>query len=318
MAERGIDAGMRPFSRREVLRAGAGAAAALPFLWQGAQAADGELPFLVVGDWGFDGALKQRDVAGQMGKAATASGSRFVISVGDNFYQDGVASVSDPHFRASFEDIYAAPSLQTPWHLALGNHDYRGDVDAEIAYSAGNSRWRMPARYYARTETLPGGEAVDFFFLDTSPFVQRYRGTNTRIDGQDPKAQLAWFEAALAKSTARWKIVVGHHPVFSGGRDHGSTVELMRDVRPLLDRYGVSAYFFGHDHDLQHIVVNGVSYFGCGAGADSRPTSMIDGSRFASDHPGFFTGRVSGDRLSFAFIDHTGATLYQAESPVRA
>jgi acid phosphatase len=308
----------RPLSRRDVLQGGIAGVAALPFLGRGAVAAAGDLPFVVVGDWGFDGGLRQRDVARQMGKAAADSGSRFVISVGDNFYQDGVASVGDPHFRASFEDIYDAPSLQTPWHVALGNHDYRGNVDAQIAYSATSPRWGLPARCYARSEALPDGGSVDFFFLDTSPFVERYRGSNTRIDDQDPKAQLAWFHAALARSTARWKIVVGHHPVFSGGRDHGSTVELMRDVRPLLDQYGVSAYFFGHDHDLQHIVVNGVSYIGCGAGADSRPTSMIDGSRFASDHPGFFAGRIAGDRLSFSFVDYAGATIYQAESPVRA
>jgi acid phosphatase len=300
------------------LKAGAAGALALPFLGQVARAAAEALPFVVVGDWGWDGDFKQKDVASEMGRAAAASGSKFVISVGDNFYQDGVASVDDPHFHASFEDIYTAPGLQTPWYPVLGNHDYRGNVEAQIAYSGSSSRWRLPARYYTRTETLAGGGNVDFFCLDTSPFVTRYLGTNTKIDGQDPKAQLAWFERALAQSSARWKIVVAHHPVYSGGRDHGSTVELIRDVKPLLDRYHVSAYFFGHDHDLQHIVVDGVSYFGCGAGADARPTAMIDGSRFASDRPGFFTGQIAGDSLRFAFIDYTGATLYRGQSPVRA
>jgi len=68
-----------------------------------------------VGDWGWDGAFKQREVAAQMGSEAARSGSKFVISVGDNFYQRGVESAADPHFRSSFEDIYVAPSLQTPW-----------------------------------------------------------------------------------------------------------------------------------------------------------------------------------------------------------
>ena len=305
-------------SRRDVLKSGVGGVLALPFLGEAARADTGALPFLVVGDWGWDGAFKQREVAAQMGSEAARSGSKFVISVGDNFYQRGVESAADPHFRSSFEDIYVAPSLQTPWYPVLGNHDYRGNVDAQIAYSAVSSRWRMPARYYKRAEALPDGGAVDFIFLDTSPFVARYRGTDVRIDGQDPKAQLSWFESALSQSTARWKIVVGHHPVFSGGRDHGSTVELMRDVKPLLDRHGVTAYFFGHDHDLQHIVVDGVHYIGCGAGANARPTSMITGSRFASDHPGFFSGQIAGDTLRFAFIGDAGETLYRAEAPVRA
>ncbi len=262
---------LKRISRRAVLKAGLGGAAALAFLDQAAQAETGQLPFLILGDWGWDGALQQRDVAVQMGREASSSGSRFVISVGDNFYEDGVESVDDPHFRKSFEEIYDAPSLQAPWYVALGNHDYRGNVDAEIAYSSKSTRWRMPARYFSRGETVPGAGAADFFFLDTSPFVEKYRGSNTRIDGQDSRAQLAWFEGALAKSTAPWKIVTGHHPVFSGGRDHGNTPELIRDVKPLLEKYGVRAYFFGHDHDLQHIEVAGVHYIGCGGGGGDAP-----------------------------------------------
>ena len=302
-------------SRREILKTGA--ALALPFLAGRAFADGGELPFVAVGDWGRDGASNQREVAEQMGKAAAADGSRFVISVGDNFYEDGVQSVDDAHFRTSFEEIYTAPALQTPWYAILGNHDYHGNVEAQIGYSAKDARWHMPARYYTRSETLPGGGTADFFFLDTSPFVTHYLGSKTKIDGQDPKAQLAWFEAALKASTARWKLVAGHHPVFSGGSDHGNTAELIRDVKPLLDRYGVTAYFFGHDHDLQHIAIDGVNYFGCGAGSETRPTSMIAGSRFASDRSGFFSGRIAGDTLRVAFIDYTGATLYQADVAVR-
>jgi acid phosphatase len=309
-----IGKGLRYLSRRTVLRAGIRTVAALPFLRGGrALAAEGELPFLVVGDWGRYGGLKQRDIARQMGREAAAIGSRFVLSVGDNFYETGVASVDDPHFQASFEQVYDARSLQTPWYIALGNHDYKGNVEAQVAYSGKSTRWHMPARYFTQSRMLPDGEALDLFFLDTCPFVARYRGTDVRIEGQDSRAQLAWLEAALAKSTARWKLAVGHHPVFSGGRDHGSTPELIRDVKPLLERFGVHAYFFGHDHDLQHIVVNGVSYIGCGAGSDSRPTSKIDGSRFAGDRPGFFSGRFSADALRFSFIDYSGETLYRAE-----
>ena len=180
----------RNLSRRDVLKAGAGTALSLPFLGKHALADGAELPFVVIGDWGRDGASKQRDVAGQMGKAAAASGSKFVIAVGDNFYEDGVQSVDDPHFRASFEDVYTAPSLQTPWYAILGNHDYHGNVDAQIAYSAKSARWHMPARYYTRTESLPGGGSADFFFLDTSPFLTHYLGSKTKIDGQDTKAVL--------------------------------------------------------------------------------------------------------------------------------
>ena len=53
------------------------------------------LNFLVVGDWGRDGEAYQRHVAWHMAKASEATGSRFVVSTGDNFYNLGVSSAND-------------------------------------------------------------------------------------------------------------------------------------------------------------------------------------------------------------------------------
>ena len=40
----------------------------------------------------------------------------FVISTGDNFYEDGLTGVNDAAFYESFVDIYTAPSLQKQWY----------------------------------------------------------------------------------------------------------------------------------------------------------------------------------------------------------
>lgn len=40
----------------------------------------------------------------------------FVISVGDNFYEDGLKGDTDPSFEASFSNIYTHPSLQKQWY----------------------------------------------------------------------------------------------------------------------------------------------------------------------------------------------------------
>ena len=45
-----------------------------------------DLSFLVLGDWGRDGASHQRDVAGQMEAAARELDCACVVTVGDNFY----------------------------------------------------------------------------------------------------------------------------------------------------------------------------------------------------------------------------------------
>ena len=70
--------------------------------------AGGELTFLVVGDWGgedddpyyTDGEKRVADSMGEIGKQV---GSQFTISVGDNFYDNGVKSVNDPRFKQTFE-----------------------------------------------------------------------------------------------------------------------------------------------------------------------------------------------------------------------
>ena len=276
------------------------------------------LAFLAVGDWGRDGSSHQQDVANRMGETAARIGSKFTVSVGDNFYERGVQTIHDAQWRTSFEDVYKAPSLQTPWYVALGNHDYRGVPQAQVNYTATSRRWKMPARYFTQSFAAADGQRVDLFVLDTSPMVKRYDSAREHeqlrlnVEFQNPAAQLRWLDAALAASPAQWKIVAAHHPVFSGGSGHGSTPELIADVKPLLERHGVQLYLNGHDHDLQHIVVGPVTYICTGAGSETRSVSAIAGTRFASDRSGFTAYRIEGDRLTVDLIDYTGKPLHQA------
>ena len=65
------------------------------------------LNFLVVGDWGRDGDFHQRDVAAQMGRVANDTHAAFVISTGDNFYDNGVTSIALARSGCrSFERVY--------------------------------------------------------------------------------------------------------------------------------------------------------------------------------------------------------------------
>lgn len=57
-----------------------------------------------------------------MGKVAEDMRIDFVVSTGDNFVDNGPASVDDRAFRESFVDIYTARTLQKPWYL--GKHTY--------------------------------------------------------------------------------------------------------------------------------------------------------------------------------------------------
>jgi acid phosphatase len=279
-----------------------------------AGAAAAALPFILVGDWGRQGHDEQRKVAVQMGKTAAAIESRFTVSIGDNFYENGVTSVDDPQWQSSFEQIYTAKSLFTPWKVILGNHDYRGNVQAQLDYVKHSTRWQMPARYYLETQTLPDGSKADFFYVDTSPFIKKYLGSKVDITGQDTDAQLAWLDAALGKSTAPWKIVIGHHPIYtaldnSDGYDHDQP-DLIARLNPLLQKHNILLYVCGHDHCLQAVKVQGITYVVTGAGSQTyNPNPPIRGG-FASGSHGFMTIKLRADRLDYALVDMFGQTLY--------
>ena len=273
------------------------------------------LNFVVIGDWGRLGENDQQDVSTQMGKTAHDIGARFIISVGDNFYEDGVASVDDVQWHESFEDVYTAPSLQVPWYVILGNHDYHGNCDAQIEYSKKSPRWKMPARYFQQSHQINKDIAADFFYIDTTPMLRIYHNplfeenTHAQVATQKVPEQLEWFKAALAASKAQWKIVIGHHPIYSGG-EHGDTPELIKHILPLLQQYGVQAYICSHDHDLQHLMAGDINLFISGAGSQVRPTRETIHTQFAKSSSGITAVSLGADAMDIRMIDNTGTLLY--------
>jgi hypothetical protein len=101
-------------------------------------------------------------------------------------------------------------------------------------------------------------------------------------------AQVAWLEDALRRSTATWKIAVGHHPLLSGGPKsarHG----LEWYLSPLFARYAVDFYLSGHDHDLE-LLDPGCGWLQVVSGAGSQPersVRRIEQSTFAATGGGF-------------------------------
>jgi acid phosphatase len=305
--------------RREFLAASAAASCVGLSGAACAQPAGETFSFLAIGDWGMKGKRSQRLVAQAMGQAATAANARFVLAAGDNFYPAGVRSADDPHWKVSFEDVYTTPSLQVPWYAALGNHDYRGKPSAQLEYARTSSRWRMPSRYYAFSQEAAPGAQIDVFVLDTSPMVVDANETfarlrNGRISVPDDTPQFAWLEERLDRSTADWKIVVGHHPIYSGGR-HGNSKRLETRLAPMLERYGVQAYVCGHDHALQHIRGDRTHHICSGSGAAASQVSAGERTVYAAAVVGFaqFDLAPGAPVMRFTFKGADGATLHQAD-----
>jgi acid phosphatase len=274
------------------------------------------ITFAAFGDWGWNGQYEQTHVADALGEIANVAGVGFIVSCGDNFQVDGVRSVTDPLWQENFENIYKNISLQVDWYPVLGNHDYKGNPQAEIDYSKISRRWNMPARYYVvHKEGCRGETSLDIYMLDTSPFQAMYYENDVHaVKGQDTTAQLRWLDSALAASKSRWKICVGHHSLYTGGEHGPELTEMPVRFEPIFSKYHVDAYFSGHDHDLEHITSKNstVNFFVTGNGGEPRPVKKTEGTRFMSSDPGFMLVNVGADTMTVSAINTKAAVLYSA------
>ncbi|ESQ34189.1 hypothetical protein EUTSA_v10008145mg [Eutrema salsugineum] len=202
---------------------------------------DGSISFLVIGDWGRRGFYNQSQVALQMGRIGEKMDINFVVSTGDNIYDNGMKSIDDPAFQLSFTNIYTSPSLQKPWYIVLGNHDYRGDVEAQLSPFLRS----MDSRWICMRSFIVDAEIAELFFVDTTPFVDAYflnpQGQTYDWRGVSPRESylqtiLTDLDMGLRESRAKWKIVVGHHAIKSASI-HGNTKELESLLLPILEVY---------------------------------------------------------------------------------
>ena len=271
--------------------------------------------FLIVSDFGWNGEKYQQVVADQMAKTADSIDAKFITTCGDNFQIAGVASPQDPLWKFSFEDVYKAQSLQVEWYPVMGNHDYKGNTQAQIDYTKISRRWRMTDRYYTIVKNINDSISVRLIFLDTPPFVTEYRNNPTGYPDaikQDTDKEIKWLDNVLANAKEQWIMVFGHHPVYSASLKHGNTPEMIERVKPLLEKYHVQFYFCGHDHDFQRLKEKGsnIDYIVTGTGGETRPCNTNEMSLFSKSEPGFSVVSLKGNKARVCFVGVNGNIIY--------
>jgi tartrate-resistant acid phosphatase type 5 len=258
--------------------------------------------FLVVGDWGTGASLQKR-IAEQMCVKSSSEQPSFIISTGDNIYNRGVDSINDPQWKTKFEDIYSCDALRLPWYAILGNHDHRGNIQAQIDYHTKNPRWNMPARYYTFRQSTADGTTIEFFAIDTDPIIT---GQQEFVLEQE-----RWLRKQLGASQATWKVVIGHHMIRSHG-GYGDQQVMIDHIKPLLDEYCVDLYMNGHDHDLQFLKAPNDKFY-ClisGSGGEGRDTGYGENTIFAMTNGGFNYIAVSKAQMYIEFVNNEGKTLF--------
>lgn len=271
------------------------------------------LDLFVITDWGDNGSGNQLKVKYEMERIAGIIDLDFIVSCGDNFHNTGVSSVSDPLWQSNYEDVYNDSSLLVPWYAALGNHDYFGNPDAQVEFTAISEYWNMPARYYTFVKNIDPVNAVRFIVMDTYGLMSEYKNLSDTTRYKSI-LQYLWMEKLLSEAKEKWIIITGHHPVYSASSFHDEDAALMKKlIKPVLDMYQVDFYFSGHDHDFEHAREIGKStdYIVSGAGAYPGPAGSESTTLFSRAAPGFTYVSLSGNKAELYFITSDDKIIYR-------
>jgi hypothetical protein len=177
---------------------------------------------------------------------------------------------------------------------------------------------------------------IAFFGLDTNGAQ-----SHVRKDHPGSKEKVweykAWLEQQLGLSTATWKILLAHHPMYTKSTQHGLIGRCLRDARygktlegedwegygleRVVRDGGVNVVLTGHEHLFQHQFAHGVHHFVCGA-SGANEINFYGGEQVDMDmtwfdkdrkHNGFGVLEVTKKTLRFSFVNTEQETIYNVD-----
>jgi tartrate-resistant acid phosphatase type 5 len=316
------------YSRRRVLRTlfCSSAALSLNVLPKSvaAEGAKGSLNFLAIGDFGST-SKEQKAVSAAMQAyvkelAIVPDG---LLLIGDNFYSKMEGGLQSERWESGFEQMYPASAFPGPAYAVLGNHDYHDNAGGEkmqLAYGAHKqgTRWTMPAKWYRKDLGPESAPLVTVLFVDSNlPAVSGAKDGKTgkpkaSLTVAEEAEQQSWLEKQLLGPRAVLTLVVGHHPLYSNG-SHGDTKPLIEAWGDLFEKHGVHAYLCGHDHDLQHLEIEGLKtsfVLSGGGGAKLRAMKSNREVPYANPVYGFTHLQISEGQMRFRHVGVDGKSLH--------
>ncbi|WP_202385487.1 metallophosphoesterase [Altericroceibacterium endophyticum] len=231
---------------------------------------------------GFTSASGMYPVARAAAEVCASQGCDFGAMLGDNIYPDGATLGADGISDARrFSDMldkpygrFGAGTENFTIYTMMGNHDWhisREATEAQLTYLQQHPNFTMPDLFYKAVPVGMEGE-VEIFVVDTEMLLASTTVYKDELDAEGNEIQtgeleswddyvkpaspaeknmVSWLEQSLAQSNARWKVVFGHHALWSSG---GSKYEKARSLRklllPAICKYA-DAYISGDDHLME-------------------------------------------------------------------
>jgi len=238
----------------------------------------------------------------------------FAIQLGDNIYPDGADANDGKDDQKRMNDLILRPLQplinENPdliIYSALGNHDWktsRKGVALQTEWMDKQANFYLDKKGYYQYKMGTLGNDVEFFVLDTNMLLAANpileiplnrdgsemslaeakrknvgeldiaKPHESPVNGED-QVQLAWLKQGLEKSTAKWKVVYGHHILWSIGGTKYSEGHVLRELLlPTLCK-NADAYIAGHEHDLELLTDDCTKYTVAKAGEKIKPLPLI-------------------------------------------
>ena len=216
----------------------------------------------------------------------------FVLQTGD-LVADGYNDALWPVFF----DIEKELLRQTSFFPALGNHERNTPRFLEFFQTA--------KPYYS----FDWGKAHFIVLNSDLPNVSHSERERAAFWAE----QTRWLEDDLAThQSAQYRFISAHHPPFTAVERRQGDNAHMTALVPMFEKYRVTAAFFGHDHNYQHYLKNGIHYVISGGGGAplydvNSPPANITQRVVSSEN--FVSVSVDGKNIHVEAISMNGDVL---------
>jgi hypothetical protein len=222
------------------------------------------------------------------------------------------AYTSDPAFQTfilSPGDIVSEGDLDWMWDRQLFDPKFKNirEVFANLSYLPVMGNHEGTGSFLKQYFPMPF-VAQRYWSFDYGPahivMLDQYSPYKTGTD------QYNWLRNDLSSSKKIWKFILLHEPGWSAS-DNNMTVQ--RDILPLVEQYGVSIIFGGHNHYYARSEVDGVIHLTVGGGGaplyapNPNALHVVTASRVHS----FVEIEIQGNTLTGIAYDLDGKIIDQ-------
>jgi len=215
----------------------------------------------------------------------------FVMHTGDL-----VADGNDPSLWPIFFDAEREVLRHAAFFPALGNHE------------------RDAANYFSFLSAKPyySFDWGNAHFIVINSDIENAAPTESLRDAFWQE-QTRWLEDDLrGAQKATFRFVFAHHPPMTAVKRRQGDNPHMTALEPMFEKYRVTAGFYGHDHNYQHYLKDGVHYFITGGGGaplydvDVPPAAI---TRKVASVENFMVVQVDGTSVTLEARTPTGEVL---------